>query len=201
MSIAGIAKEVTTIICAAWLFGDELTPLNITGVAITACGKETCSSPCSALTLRPNATGIGLFTWHKYERSINTDIALDPHGNPLPVEEVAGGDIALEAGEMQRLTEDVDEPLDDEDGEEADQRHVSNVMKTGPLGVLTVNRQHADGRLAEGQLLFSVEDEDDEEGSAGMPLRAVRTDSLPPPYSDDGAEPLHRIWDDGRGHT
>lgn len=47
MSIAGIAKEVTTIICAAWLFGDELTPLNITGVAITACGKEERSSPCT----------------------------------------------------------------------------------------------------------------------------------------------------------
>lgn len=39
MSIAGIAKEVTTIIFAAWVFGDELTPLNITGVAITTCGK------------------------------------------------------------------------------------------------------------------------------------------------------------------
>ena len=38
LSIAGIAKEVTTIICAAWFFGDELTPLNITGVAITVVG-------------------------------------------------------------------------------------------------------------------------------------------------------------------
>ncbi|CAL1708093.1 unnamed protein product [Somion occarium] len=37
MSIAGIAKEVTTIIVSAWFFGDELTPLNITGVAITIC--------------------------------------------------------------------------------------------------------------------------------------------------------------------
>ena len=35
MSIAGIAKEVTTITVSAWFFGDELTPLNITGVAIT----------------------------------------------------------------------------------------------------------------------------------------------------------------------
>lgn len=38
MSIAGIAKEVTTITISAWFFGDELTPLNITGVAITVCG-------------------------------------------------------------------------------------------------------------------------------------------------------------------
>lgn len=40
MSIAGIAKEVCTITLAAWFFGDELTPLNITGVAITACGMS-----------------------------------------------------------------------------------------------------------------------------------------------------------------
>ena len=38
MSIAGIAKEVTTITISAWFFGDELTPLNITGVGITVCG-------------------------------------------------------------------------------------------------------------------------------------------------------------------
>ena len=40
MSIAGIAKEVTTITISAWLFDDELTPLNITGVAITVCGTS-----------------------------------------------------------------------------------------------------------------------------------------------------------------
>ena len=38
MSIAGIAKEVTQISVSAWLFGDELTPLNIVGVAITVAG-------------------------------------------------------------------------------------------------------------------------------------------------------------------
>ena len=47
LSIAGIAKEVTTIICAAWFFGDELTPLNITGVAITIVGM--CSPPMHCL--------------------------------------------------------------------------------------------------------------------------------------------------------
>lgn len=38
MSIAGIAKEVSTITISSWFFGDQLTPLNITGVAITVCG-------------------------------------------------------------------------------------------------------------------------------------------------------------------
>ena len=40
MAIAGIAKEVTTISISAWFFGDELTPLNITGVGITVCGAS-----------------------------------------------------------------------------------------------------------------------------------------------------------------
>jgi solute carrier family 35 protein C2 len=38
MSIAGIAKEVTTIWISSIFFGDKLTPLNIVGVAITVCG-------------------------------------------------------------------------------------------------------------------------------------------------------------------
>jgi len=41
MSIAGIFKEVTTITVSAWVFGDELTPLNILGVGITFIGATT----------------------------------------------------------------------------------------------------------------------------------------------------------------
>lgn len=40
MSIAGIFKEVSTISISAWVFGDELTPLNIVGVAITVSGEH-----------------------------------------------------------------------------------------------------------------------------------------------------------------
>jgi len=68
MSIAGIAKEVTTISLSPVIFGDELTPLNITGVAITVCG-------------------IALYTYHKYQRSISSTVPLDAHGNPIPSEE------------------------------------------------------------------------------------------------------------------
>ncbi|KZT08442.1 TPT-domain-containing protein [Laetiporus sulphureus 93-53] len=64
MSIAGIAKEVTTISISAWFFGDELTPLNITGVAITVCG-------------------IALYTFHKYRLSMDAKVPLDAHGNPI----------------------------------------------------------------------------------------------------------------------
>ena len=48
MSIAGIAKEVATISVSAWFFGDQLTPLNITGVVITICGTF-----CLAIVLAP----------------------------------------------------------------------------------------------------------------------------------------------------
>jgi len=67
MSIAGIAKEVSTISVSAWLFGDELTPLNITGVAITICG-------------------IILFTYHRYRKSIESTLPVDMHGNPIEEE-------------------------------------------------------------------------------------------------------------------
>ncbi|KAH8827957.1 triose-phosphate transporter family-domain-containing protein [Flagelloscypha sp. PMI_526] len=71
MSIAGIAKEVTTITISSWFFGDELTPLNITGVGITVCG-------------------ITLYTYHKYRKSIESEVPLDDRGNPIAAEELDG---------------------------------------------------------------------------------------------------------------
>ncbi|KDQ06480.1 hypothetical protein BOTBODRAFT_121435 [Botryobasidium botryosum FD-172 SS1] len=79
MSIAGIFKEVTTIVLSTWVFGDQLTPINITGVAITICG-------------------IALFTFHKYRKSIDSPIPLDAHGNPIEPD-------SLEGEESQPLTE------------------------------------------------------------------------------------------------
>ncbi|KAF8170285.1 triose-phosphate transporter family-domain-containing protein [Mycena galopus ATCC 62051] len=67
MSIAGIAKEVTTISISAAVFGDNLTPLNLIGVAITVCG-------------------IALFTYHKYRKSLETAVSLDAHGNPISID-------------------------------------------------------------------------------------------------------------------
>ncbi|KZT34146.1 TPT-domain-containing protein [Sistotremastrum suecicum HHB10207 ss-3] len=65
MSIAGIFKEVTTLTVAAWVFGDSLTPLNIIGVIITF-------------------LGIILYTYHKYQKSLESSVPLDAHGNPIP---------------------------------------------------------------------------------------------------------------------
>ncbi|KAF9070851.1 triose-phosphate transporter family-domain-containing protein [Rhodocollybia butyracea] len=103
MSIAGIAKEVTTITVSAWFFGDELTPLNLTGVAITVCG-------------------IGLFTYHKYMSSIQSAMPLDAHGNPILDEEAMSlrhegdEDDSVELDETVRLTS----------GRESDERQIDN---------------------------------------------------------------------------
>lgn len=67
LSIAGIFKEVTTITISAWVFGDQLTQLNIVGVFVTVCG-------------------IATFTYHKYQKSISEPLPLDSHGKPVDPE-------------------------------------------------------------------------------------------------------------------
>lgn len=44
--------------------------------------------------------GISLYTYHKYRKSIDSKVALDPHGNPIidPEEGLADGDVALRNG-------------------------------------------------------------------------------------------------------
>ena len=90
MSIAGIAKEVSTITLAAWFFGDELTPLNITGVAITICGELFRGLVLVTQELIKDLPGIALFTYHKYRKSIDSTVPLDAHGNPITSDEIRG---------------------------------------------------------------------------------------------------------------
>jgi len=102
MSIAGIAKEVTTISISAAIFGDNLTPLNVTGVGITVCG-------------------IALFTYHKYRKSLETAVPLDAHGNPISMDHLVTGSVDgrtsnhLELDETARLTRGSDEFDGDDD--------------------------------------------------------------------------------------
>ena len=92
MSIAGIFKEVTTIMVSAWVFGDELTPLNILGVGITFIGASYRTTTYFSQRVADHDddalhAGIGLYTHHKYQRALHSPVPLDPHGNPLPQEE------------------------------------------------------------------------------------------------------------------
>ncbi|KAF8524873.1 triose-phosphate transporter family-domain-containing protein [Hysterangium stoloniferum] len=77
MAVAGIFKEVATISVSAWLFGDRLTLLNMFGGFVAFCG-------------------IGLFTYHKYRKSIDSPIPLDAHGNPIEVDEDIPESLRLE---------------------------------------------------------------------------------------------------------
>ena len=61
-----------------------------------------------------------MYTYHKYKKSMQKDVALDPHGNPLPEDDADLSDehVALESGDLgerERLT------LEDEDDDRADE--------------------------------------------------------------------------------
>lgn len=103
MSIAGIAKEATTIAAAAIVFGDELTPLNITGVGITIAG-EFFSLHATFVgkggLIHVVTPGICLFTYHKYRKSIDSQVPLDGHGNPVSDEDSESGGVALDLGHI-----------------------------------------------------------------------------------------------------
>ena len=86
MSIAGIFKEVSTISISAWVFGDQLTDLNIIGVVITVCGEclyFLLGMPSDVAQFL-DLSGIALYTFHKYQRTISSDVPLDPQGEPYP---------------------------------------------------------------------------------------------------------------------
>ncbi|KAF9453930.1 TPT-domain-containing protein [Macrolepiota fuliginosa MF-IS2] len=134
MSIAGIAKEVTTISISSWFFGDQLTPLNIVGVAITVCG-------------------IALFTFHKYRKSLEADVPLDAHGNP-----VTGGD-----GDGTRFTEgEARESLAEEEEE---------FIRLNPEGEAHDEFGERRPRSGDSQLLFSADDGDEDADE----LRSLRS--------------------------
>ncbi|KIY34333.1 solute carrier family 35, member C2 [Cryptococcus gattii E566] len=68
LSIAGIFKEVSTISISAWVFGDQLTTFNIIGVVITI-------------------TGIALYSFHKYQKSMSSTVELDAEGKPIATDD------------------------------------------------------------------------------------------------------------------
>ena len=82
MSIAGIAKEVSTIIISSWFFGDHITLVNGIGVAITVCGMRLSELTYLHRSINP-VSGIALFTHHKYRKSLDSTVPLDAHGNPI----------------------------------------------------------------------------------------------------------------------
>lgn len=98
MAIAGIFKEVATMSASAVVFGDELTPLNATGIVIAFCGQFF-ENIFFLFFLKPRLKGIVLFTYHKYRKSLESTVPLDAHGNPVDdvdIEEYTPGTFGLE---------------------------------------------------------------------------------------------------------
>jgi solute carrier family 35, member C2 len=102
MSIAGIGKEVATISLSAVFFHDQLTPLNVVGIAVTVCGVYCLFLLMSFGHLSARPAGIALYTFHKYQKSLEATIPLDPHGNPIE-DEGLDGDGHVELGETEHL--------------------------------------------------------------------------------------------------
>jgi hypothetical protein len=133
MSIAGIAKEVTTIAVSAVAFGDELTPLNITGVGITITGEFFAPHTTVLLKLiRVIPLGICLYTYHKYRKSTDSQVPLDIDGNPISDEEADGGGVALDLGyihENARLNAEEARPLDPFTPPSSDGQRAHNMVR------------------------------------------------------------------------
>lgn len=76
---------------SALLFGDELTPLNATGIAIAFCGQS--ETLLSFPQFYRNifffvCPGIVLFTYHKYSKSLESTVPVDTHGNPVEEDDI-----------------------------------------------------------------------------------------------------------------
>ena len=130
---------------------------------------------------------------------MDKNVALDPHGNPLPEEEVVDGEVALETGyrsELQRLTEDVDEHADEDDEPEVERVSTQIFFERIRLSSC-VHQKESEDPHSNGQLLFSV---DDDEGSEpdDHPPKPERTNSLPPPYAEEDPTHSQQVWREDR---
>lgn len=91
LSVAGIFKEIATILLSSSVFGDELTPINVTGL-------------CIALT------GIGMYNYLKYNLLVRNSLDRGSHrledeesctemgGTVLPSSSAGGGGVSRSTG-------------------------------------------------------------------------------------------------------
>lgn len=146
MSIAGVAKEATTIGAAAVVFGDELTPLNITGVGITIAGVFFSPHVMSFGTwrlIRVLPPGICLYTYHKYRKSIDSQLPLDGDGNPISDEDPHDGGVALDLGYIQenaRPSTEEGRPLAPSTPPTSDGQRAHNAVRTPLFNALSLHK-------------------------------------------------------------
>ncbi|KAG8811499.1 Triose-phosphate Transporter [Serendipita sp. 399] len=169
MSIAGIFKEVTTIIVSAWIFGDHLTELNIVGVAITI-------------------GGIALYTYHKYTAALHSAVPLDEHGNPLKEEEAEeilaivnrsntvdneeGLRLLEDGGELEIPIEEVDEDEENDRTENAARLHLLERAADGEHGDGEIRKHKKGGENGDDRPLVTIAEP--EEFESDTPVVAGR---------------------------
>jgi solute carrier family 35 protein C2 len=86
LSVAGIFKEIATILLSSNVFGDELTPINVTGL-------------CIALT------GIGMYNYLKYSLLIRNNNNLLQQGQGGQVQDQGYSHRPLQQDDEERCTE------------------------------------------------------------------------------------------------
>lgn len=184
MSIAGIAKEVATITISAWFFGDELTPLNITGVAISTCGARVfLPIICAAQVCSPSNPGIALFTYHKYRKSIESTVPLDAHGNPIAPEDIDECDDPSAYVELDQ-TDDMNSSMLRAESEAVSQILFDLNSKLCKYSFENRNVQDMESTDGNRRLLFCAEDEGEEDAEE---FRSIRSSKIRWDYRGQGS--------------
>ncbi|KAG8960459.1 Triose-phosphate Transporter [Tulasnella sp. 419] len=155
MSIAGIFKEVVTILLATWFFDDSLTWINWIGLSITICG-------------------ISVFTYHKYQKSV-----VDPSTSP------SRGGIALPEYDDSRHgdsrydtpKDDVDEVVDIDQLEDREDQRLMDDDEARRAWSSHSAEDRSDEPLVDGggSLLFDVDRENGTKNHPSSSLKPSRT--------------------------
>lgn len=155
MSIAGIFKEVTTILLSTWFFGDSITLVNWIGLIITF-------------------GGIVIFTHYKYEKSVSARDQDDGGSSGAAAQEIALPAYTAVASEDDVRHSNRGEYVDDDDDED-DRPLISSSSRQQPNGRLQPSNSEPS------DLIFDA-GRDDEVGARGKrPSDDLTLDNMNPP--------------------
>lgn len=163
MSIAGIFKEVTTILLSTWFFGDSITLVNWIGLIITFGGERSGPVPAQ-LDLNIVILGIVIFTHYKYEKSVSARDQDDGGSSGAAAQEIALPAYTAVASEDDVRHSNRGEYVDDDDDED-DRPLISSSSRQQPNGRLQPSNsepsvrppcQASGGQPTHSSLVFAV---------------------------------------------
>lgn len=144
LSIAGIFKEVTTITVSAWVFGDQLTPVNDIGVVITI-------------------GGIALYAYHKYQKQMQTpsDASEDDEEETIALQSSPRIKRQENGTAIHHVIGEQDDDDEDDDDDRIRTPHRAEVPQQESVQLLSVE-DDTDWRMVDGE-------DEDFEGRSGKP--------------------------------